>query len=159
MLLTFEQEKVSKRIGRKEMSHQEIRFRLPLELSEDQDLSKIRFHADPQFAFAKFNIVRDGAKTCVEVSFPPRMLEKKMYQGNLYVSNAQGAIKRSTKLLVERVDDIQSVFSSVKCFTDLWAQSEYRNRKHTNRSSRSPFHDSSSDLVTADNGRAAILPS
>ena len=120
----FEQEKVFKRISRKEMSHQEIRFRLPLELSEDQDLSRIRFDADPQFAFAKFNIVRDGDKTCVEVSFPPRMLEKKMYQGNLYVSNAQGAIKRSTKLLVERVDDIQ-VLPHVVVFKRSVDGSEY----------------------------------
>ena len=32
------------------------------------------------------------------------------------------------------------------------------NRKGTKRSSKSPFHDASSNLITADNGRTTILP-
>jgi hypothetical protein len=103
----FEQEKTYKRINRTEMGYPEIRFRMPIALSKDQDLSKVKFDTDPQFAFARFNIVSDREKAYAEFSFPPRMLENRRYQGRIYVSNSQGTIKRSTNLIIERVDDIR----------------------------------------------------
>jgi len=109
----FEKENTLKRINRTEMGYPEIRFRLPVTLSQDQNLSNIKFSSDPQFAFAKFKLLSEGGRAHVELSFPPRMLENQKYKGKLYVSNAKGAITRSTNLFIERVDDIQLLPSVV----------------------------------------------
>jgi hypothetical protein len=103
----FEKENTLKRINRTEMGYPEIRFRLPVTLSQDQNLSNIKFNSDPQFAFVKFKLLSEGGRAHVELSIPPRMLENRKYKGKLYVSNAKGAITRSTNLFIERVDDIQ----------------------------------------------------
>jgi hypothetical protein len=103
----FEQENIVKRINRIDMGHPEIRFRLPVTLSKDQNMNDVKFSADSQFAFVKFKLVSESDRAYVELSLPSRMLENRKYKGRLYVSNVKGTVRRSTNLFIERVDDIQ----------------------------------------------------
>jgi hypothetical protein len=102
----FKDKVASFSLKQSELTRPEVSIRIPLVISRDQEISRIKLSTDEGLGFIKLKPTQVGDEVFAVASFNPGFLEDKNIRGSFFIENAGRSTKSSIRISLRKVDDL-----------------------------------------------------